>query len=316
MLALVAAAAPLQGQGKPAEVLRFGSWNIEHLGDPDSRRGSAFDDEKKKGIQQKPADLARYIRYARADVLALQEIKADGDAPAGFPKQYRTNSILTKVFDELNKTPGNDWKHILFPKSTGDNRQWTGVAWKASKVKPVGDIYRLPLSHARTRQGNAMWDRNLHALKFSAGKGRTDFLVLVLHLKANTVASFAAHREEEARELAAKLPLLDKAFPGERDIILVGDTNTLDGKEEMLAVLEGKDFRDLNKDDHDTHFAKGTQPFDRVFVPKKQPEFAASRLEVLSEFQKKERLSFSEYRQRYSDHYMIATELRVMADDD
>src|SRR5262245_59718580 len=121
-LALVALLAPqsLRGQGKPAEVLRIGSWNIEHLGHPDSRRGPAFDDKQMKGFQQTPEDLARYIRYARVDVLALQEIKADGEAPAGFPKKYRTNTILTKAFNELNKTPGNDWKHILFPKADND----------------------------------------------------------------------------------------------------------------------------------------------------------------------------------------------------
>jgi hypothetical protein len=41
-----------------------------------------------------------------------------------------------------------------------------------------------------------------------------------------------------------------------------------------------------------------------------------SRLEALSDFQKDERLSFFEYRKRYSDHYIIVTEIRVMDDDD
>jgi predicted extracellular nuclease len=318
-LALVTAFVPqpVRGQGKPAEVLRIGSWNIEHLGDPDSRRGPAFDDKTGKGIPQKAEDLARYIRYARVDVLALQEIKADGEAPAGFPKKYRTNTILTRAFNELNKTPGNNWKHVLFPKMrAADQTQWTGIAWKESKVSVVGDVYQVPVSHAKSEKGFNKWDRAMHAVKFSAGKGKTDFLVLVLHLKANTTGNFADHRHEEIKELAAKLPLLDKAFPGEKDIIILGDTNILEAKEEAVAALEAKDFRDLNKADLDTHYGKGVQPFDRIFVPKKQPEFAVSQFDVLAEFQKKEKLSFAEYRTRYSDHYIVVTEIRVMADDD
>jgi endonuclease/exonuclease/phosphatase family metal-dependent hydrolase len=311
-LAIFSLPLALAGQEKQAPaVLRLGSWNLDRLGEPKARRGPG------EGVEQKPADLAKYIRYARVDLLAVQEVTADSPAPEGFPTRYRTNSILTKTFEELNKTPGNGWKHILFPKMrAADTSQWTGIAWKSAKVRPVGNIFPVPVSHMRSAKDAPLWDRGVHAMMFSAGPGKTDFLVLVVHLKANTTGNFAEHRHEEVKELVAKLPRLAKEFPGEKDLVVLGDTNILAAAEPAVAELERAGFRDLNKADHDTHTAKGTQPFDRVFVPKDQPEFARSGFEVLSDFQKRERLSFADYRARFSDHYIVVTELRVMDDDD
>jgi predicted extracellular nuclease len=302
---------PAQKTAQTAGQVRVGSWNIEHLGDPKARRGSG------EGVLQQPNDLARYIRFADVDLLAIQEITADADAPEGFPKKYRTNSILTKTFAELNKIASQQWKHILFPKmKPADTGQWVGVAWNAAVLKPAGDIYQVPVSHARSSQDSNRWDRNLHAMMFSAGKGKTDIVVLAVHLKASASASYAKHRGEEISEFVKKTADLFKAFPGEKDIVILGDTNIQDADEPAVKALAQAGFVDLNKSDLDTHTAKGTQPFDRVFVPKNQPEFAKSRLEVLSEFQKKERLSFAEFRARYSDHYIVVTSVLVMTDDD
>ncbi len=313
VLASLFTAADAHGQGKTTAgpVLRLGSWNIENLGEPGARRGPGA------GVLQDSRDLAKYIRSARVDLLAVQEVTADSPAPAGFPKKYRTNSVLTKTFDELNRTPGNGWKHILFPKSRpADLHQWTGIAWKSAKVKVVGDIFQVPVTHVRSSKDSNMWDRNLHAILFSAGAGKTDFLVMVVHLKANTTGNFAQHRAEELRDLADKLPLLSKAFPGEKDLVILGDTNMLSAQEPGLAALAKKGFKDLNKADLDTHTSRGVQPFDRILVPNDQPEFAGSSLEVFSDFMKRERLSFAEFRRRFSDHYIVVTEIRVMADDD
>jgi endonuclease/exonuclease/phosphatase family metal-dependent hydrolase len=303
----------LRGQGKPAaQVLRLGSWNIENLGSPRSRRGPG------EGRLQDYRDLAKYIRHARVDLLALQEITADGPAPLGFPRNFRTNSVLTRTFNELNKTRGNGWQHVLFPKmKPADEHQWTGIAWKSEKVKVVGKVVQLPVSHARSSKGSNLWDRNVHAIMFSAGKGLTDFVVIVVHLKANTTGNFAQHRAEELKELVAKLPHVTKAWPGEKDLVILGDTNMLDDdREPGLKALEKQGFKDLNKGKLDTHTAKGKQPFDRIFVPKDQPEFARSSQEVFEDFMKRERLSFYEFRARFSDHYIVVTEIRVVADDD
>jgi hypothetical protein len=304
------AVATAQDTRKVHGTIRLGSWNIEHLGDPKARRGPG------EGIEQRPADLAHYLRHARLDLFAVQEINADADAPQGFPRRYRTNSLLTKTLAELNRRPGYEWKHVLFPKmNAGDTGQWTGIAWNAKKLTPKGDIFQIPVSHIKTMQGSNKWDRNCHAMMFSAGEKRTDFAVMVLHLKANVNGSFAGHREEEVKDLVGRLPGLEKPFPKERDLVFVGDTNMEDVKEPGSLLLEKAGFRNLNTG-IDTHTAREVQPFDRIFVPRDQPEFMASRLESLSDFQKNEGLSFFEYRKRYSDHYIIVTEIKIMDDDD
>jgi hypothetical protein len=293
------------------DVLRIGSWNIEHLGDPGSRRGSG------ENVTQKAEDLARYIKYSRAEVIALQEIKADGEAPEGFPRAYRTNSIMTRALAEVGKTPGNDWRHVLFPKMrNADTTQWVGVAWNEKRVKPVGAPIQIVVSHTRSSQGSNLWDRNLHGLKFSTEEKKTDFVVFPIHLKANTTSNFASHRGEEISELMKQMPNLVRAFPGESDYIFLGDTNIQTSKEEAVAAFEENGFRDLNRADMDTHTAREIQPFDRVFVPRDQPEFAKSRMQVLSAFQREQNLSFAEFRARYSDHYIITVELSIADDDD
>jgi endonuclease/exonuclease/phosphatase family metal-dependent hydrolase len=302
------------GQEKKTAVygtIRLGSWNIEHLGDPKARRGPG------EGFEQKPEDLLRYIRHARVDMLAMQEVNADSPGPEGFPMRYRTNSVIAKTLTELNKTPGNAWKHVLFPKMrAGDPGQWTGLAWNTKKVSSVGDIFQVPVSHARSKKGSNLWDRNVHAMMFTAGRDKTDFLVMVMHLKANTTGDFAEHREEEIKELLTHLPRLDKVFPKERDLVFLGDTNILAAKEPAVGAFEKAGFKDLNRADMDTHTSRGVQPFDRVFVPRDQPEFRKSEQKVLSDFQENERLSFFEFRKRFSDHYIVVTEIQIMDDDD
>jgi predicted extracellular nuclease len=310
---LAAALAPsAHGQAPLADgVVRVGSWNIEHLGDPQARRSSG------EGVAQDARDLARYLLYANVDVLAVQEITADEAGPAEFPPRFRTSRILTETLALVNQRSRSAWKHVLFPKARpADRNQWTGVAWNSARVQTVGDIFQVPVSHQRSSKDSNLWDRNLHALLFSAGKGKTDFVVLPLHLKANTSASYARHRAEEVADLVGKLTDVAKFFRGEQDLVILGDTNIQSAQEEAVRLLEEAGFKDLNKHDADTHQAKGIQPFARIFVPRAQPEFARSSMEALVEFQKRERLSFAEYRARYSDHYVVATTLRIMNDDD
>jgi hypothetical protein len=56
---------------------------------------------------------------------------------------------------------------------------------------------------------------------------------------------------------------------------------------------------------------------DRIFVPESQPEFKASRFEVLTEARLPgAKLDAREYKRRYSDHYMVFSSLRIAEDDD
>ncbi len=293
--------------------LRVGSWNIEHLGDPGSRRGTGT-----KQLQ-KASDLAKYIQFAKVDLLLLQEITADESAPNGFPRMYRTNRVLNETFGLLNRASQGkaEWKHILFPKAiSSDRSQWTGVAWNSSRLSALGAPFSIPVSHRRSSQDKQMWNRGAYAMKFRVGERLTDFVVIPLHLKANySNKKYAKHRDEEISNLLAMRAQLAKRFPGEADFIVGGDTNILGKDEPAVARFAKQGFKDLNPS-ADTHTSRGSSPVDKLFVPTNQPEFRRSTVQVTRDFMQRERLSYGEFRRRFSDHWIIVMEVRIAVDDD
>jgi hypothetical protein len=143
-------------------------------------------------------------------------------------------------------------------------------------------------------------------MMFTAGVGKTDFVLIPVHMKSNLGGNFRAHREAEAKELIKQLPALDKALPGEKDIIILGDTNFLldeNGfKEAARDVFAAAKFKDLNIDNVGTHLPGNKAPFDRFLVPDKQPEFQLSSQKVLRDFLKQEGLTQKAFTTRFSDH--------------
>ncbi|MCC9606636.1 endonuclease/exonuclease/phosphatase family protein [Blastopirellula sp. JC732] len=278
-----------------ADIIQVGSWNIEWLGKPEMRNSPP----------QKPEDLAAEIETAGVDVLALQEICDD------YPEHDRLgNKTLDQVVALLNRRKGNDWKYELFPKrDVYAEAQLTGVAWNEARVKRVGGAMRIePVD--LLGDNYYTWDRQPHAAKFSAGEGKTDFVIIPLHMKSNygsSTSEMAKHRAAEASALIVELPKIKKTF-GDDDIILIGDTNMLSAKEEGEKKFVGAGFRDLNAEDQNTHVKDA--PFDRVFVPKDQKEFANSR-EVVHTAK-----NSRDYERKLSDHYLISFQILVGADDD
>jgi hypothetical protein len=298
--------------------LRSGSWNIELLGSP------------LRSQPQKAEDLARYIDFAKVDVLALQEIFPTGPAPADFGSPFATSKILDDVCAALNKMQGASWKHILFPSNDvpGDKRrQWVGLAWNGNKVQPLKQPVKLGVSNMpfpTPKSQDILWKRNVHAMMFTTGKETTDFILIPVHMKSNAGSGdLQSHREAEAKELVGRLSELDKAFPGEKDIIILGDTNFLRDKlkdtppriETARKVLQQANFKDLNADNNGT-FIDGNAPFDRFFVPTNQPEFQQSSQSILRDFLKQQQLTEKEFIQAFSDHLMIVMEIQIMKDDD
>jgi len=305
---------PTAGQEPSQEVLTVGAWNIRLLGSPSQTS------------PQEAKDLAKYIDFAKVDILALEEITPTGPAPDGFEAPFETSKILDDVFAQLNKMQGAKWRHILFPAFFVDpkegKKQWVGVAWNENKVQPVKTPVKLMVSNELFQTGDVkenLWKRNAHAMMFTAGKDKTDFVLIPVHMKSNKGGQFRAHREAEAKELVKHLPELNDAFPGEKDIVILGDTNFLkddDEKEAAREILIQAKFKDLNAADDTTHLGGGKAPFDRFFVPNDQPEFKQSSQKILREFLKQEGLTQKQFVQRFSDHLMIVTQIQIMKDDD
>lgn len=282
----------------PPRYVRIGAWNIEWLGTPESRSGPA------KGVAQKPEDLADYIEAADVAILGLAEIaRTDND-------DSWTNATLTAAFELLNQRTGARWRHRLWPAHSGRN-QLCGIAWDQSRVKPVGQMTSPVQTVAPPGGGSPVWSRPAPAMMFSACDGCTDFVVVAIHMKSNYRGDFAEHRGKEAAALVAGLP---RTFQ-DGDLLIIGDSNCNQHSEPACTTFQTAGWTDLNAGDTPTFWTDSA--LDRVFVPSAQPEFAERRFEVLRDkFLDAQRLSKRDFKRRFSDHYMIVTEVRVMPDDD
>lgn len=303
-----------EGFTGPGETLRVAAWNIEWLGRPDRRSGPA------KNNAQQPADLADVMADTGAAVIGLSEITDDS---AGGPP---SNSTITAALKVLQDKHGGDWRHVLFAKPGGERDQCTGVAWDAKRVALVAGPTPLAIAEEIGPVGETLWKRPATAVKFSAGKGRTDINVIVVHMKSNfgdreKPGAPAAQRALEAERLLAALPKLDGPWAGEKDVLIIGDTNCKSAAEPAIVALVKAGFRDLNAADAPTHHSPGSgfepAPFDRVFVPADQPEFAgAVQITTRGAFEKARGVSERNFKIRYSDHSPVAVDVKVMADDD
>jgi endonuclease/exonuclease/phosphatase family metal-dependent hydrolase len=305
-------AKPTGPAGQLNSKITIASLNIEWLGKSADRSGAA------KGIAQDPADLADVIITSKADLLALQEIVTQ---LPGSPKRSRE---VEAVLEAITKRTKERWDYVLFP-GRQDGDQLTGIMWNTSKlsavkadgsawVQPTDTPWSLPIPKGRSAQGSAHWNRPPHAMKFTTGKDLSDFVVIVVHMKADYQGDFAAHRAEEAQGLAKVLPKVRETFKDE-DIVIIGDTNCVQAVEPAADALVAAGFRDLNSGKLQTHWRGGTM--DRAFVPTTQPEFTKSTLTVISDaYLRSKRWRPEDYKRNISDHYPITFELTIAKDDD
>ncbi len=298
----------------------IGSWNIQWLGTPKSRSDA---------ILQNSGDLAVYIHNSNVDILALQEISDTVMYRYNMSSQPRTNFVLNQTFNLLNKYQKTKWKYKLFPKRRqGEKTQLTGIAWNEKKVKNIGKEYRfLPNNMPSSPR---YWDRYATAIKIQPLNNKSDFLIVSVHMKANTGRNktdkkkHILQREKEADYLVQSLDRLRQHYNNEKDIIIIGDTNILTAKEsksvlgnrsEMTAKkIANAGFTDLNdgKLFTTTPYQSKRATFDRAFVPKGQSEFSISKLDVY----KPEYVLEDFFDLFYSDHYMIRLSVKLLNDDD
>jgi endonuclease/exonuclease/phosphatase family metal-dependent hydrolase len=282
----------------PAEKLRLGAWNIEWLDYPQNRTGLA------SNRAQKPEDLANYIEASGVDLLALEEICVDSSG---------SSPTLNRALQLLSESQGQTWKVLLFPKKDGASTQLTGVAWNTARAELVGQPIPLRADDL-SADGYNLLDRAPQAVKFRFAEGRSDFVLIPLHLKSNRkVNGRAIGADQRAQESAAILQVLPdiRKTTRDKDLVLLGDFNVKEAREKAVRQFVAAGFRDLNANDRST-FWKGQAPFDRFFVPQNQPEFRHSRLTLF----KPERMSPEQFKIRLSDHYMVTTDMEIGADDD
>lgn len=297
-----------------ADEILVGAWNIEFLGRPNQRDNSG------KGIPQQPSDLAHYIKNSGVSLLGLEEVCVE-------PKDASTltNKTLAETIKLLNSDSGADWKYVMFGgRGKKKKVQLTGMVWNEKILTPVGEPFRVPMKIPARKQGEPIyWDRWATAMKFSAGQGKTDVVIIPVHMKSNRPKKGESEdqakertieqRAKEGKYLVEALGDVRKKFSDE-DIIIAGDLNALGTSEKVITVFVEAGFRDLNQGDLVSHISKKhrNSPLDRAFVPAKQPEFSSSEMQVFKPVD----MSPEEFRKKLSDHYMIRFKIAVMDDDD
>jgi len=301
-----------------ASSVRIGTWNIEWLGKPDDRSGVA------KGVAQSADDLADYVIASKVDVLALEEIVSNRPG-----KPIRSPEIEAMIA-KMKERDAGAWEYVLNP-GINDGDQLTGVMWNTGKVTALNakggawnsqsdSPMRLNIGKVRSSQSGYLWNRPPHAIKFVVGsptEKKTDFVLIPIHMKADYQGQFSAHRREEAEALVAQLPAVRKAMSDE-DVVILGDSNCPSPSEPALRVLTDAGYLDLNANGKSTHW-RGEGSMDRAVVPAKQPEFAGSGTAFTvfaDEYQRVKRIDAKEFKRRFSDHYLVYTDVAVMADDD
>lgn len=288
-----------------ARYLHLGSWNIEHFG-----RG----DEAGRSNENR-FTISEHVQLAGVDILALQEIYVTNEAEfeAG---EVGVNEHLDGAIELLLEQTGDRWHYELFRnRQRNDTSQLCGVLWNAGKVERQGPSLRLNVRH-KVENGDdrplLLWDRAPHAVKFSAGQGKIDLVVVTLHMKANTAQRNVVEqtRLEEVETLLETLPDVEEELE-EQDIVLLGDTNCTSRSEPAIQRLVSSGFEDLNADDVPT-FVRGNAPFDRIFVPStgERRAFRFSRQYVLRSASP---LSHDRF---LSDHYVVKTTVKILKDDD
>ncbi len=310
------------GQVTCADEIHVGAWNIEWLGFPEKRANPG------KGVSQDPADLAANIAKTGVDVLSLEEIGVNEDHAPWKSRQ------LDAVIEKLKSNHKQEWKYVLFaktnyPEGTEDfvaRGQHIGLAWRSDKATMIGEPFEVPVGTNET-YGIKFFERRANAIKLSFGSGKTDVVFVPVHLKSNrndanpSDAKFTQkQRTAELEVFVKQLKVLQEHFH-DQDIVVLGDTNFLDG-ESSSKVLVDAGFKDLNGGTQGTTAVWGdgstgykTAPFDRIFVPSSQPEFASSEIKV-HRTEKGTDDEIKSYRKKLSDHYLVSCTVSITADDD
>ncbi len=275
--------------------LNIGSWNIEHFGRLDDNSDN-------------PYPIAEHIELAGIDILALQELYVTSDSKF-------ENSYLEKALELVEEHTGDKWEYEIFPNRNPDDKsQLCGVAWNSSRVTKDKSI-KIPVKTSVEFNGDKMllWDRIPHAIKFLTEKGKSDIIVIPIHMKSNVGKRHIVMRKryEEAKTLMDNISYIEKKLK-DKDIIILGDTNCKSRTEDAIQCFVNTGFEDLNEDDITTYVKGNSAPFDRIFVPmgEQRKAFLYSRQYILRS------ASPLEHDTYLSDHYLIKTMIKIRRDDD
>ncbi len=254
-----------------SDVLRVGTWNIRWFprgGSPNRRHQTAAPTDLKW--------LVCVLIWMRPDVLMVQESLTTDAARDAWARVLRT----------LEQRTGDVWKWSV--QSCGrHDRHHIGVLWNTGRAT-LSDIRSLRRMNARagaTRSPCAGGRHPGHYARVrSTRPAGADFHLIGLHLKSGATA---AALEERRRALTRLDDAVAPLLAADRDVIVLGDLNTMGAgnarsrQRELadlrrLAAAAAPGFRDLRLDPPCSHYFRGRGSWlDHALVARDMAEVGA-----------------------------------------
>jgi endonuclease/exonuclease/phosphatase family metal-dependent hydrolase len=329
---------------KPAD-LAICSFNISFLGHWSNK------------ANQRLADL-----LANCDAAVIQELIAPPTEMTithdGQPMQMQADKEALGFFTAMSQA-GLD-SYVLSPAKTGAKTNHTATTaseffvtfYKSARLEPAEDLPNGFISDPLVR--NPMFDRVPFATalrrKTADGSAGTDFVLISVHLHASDPATEKKHQSQAARvaefRRIQRWIETQKQTSGERDFIVLGDTNIEDGGEfqawlntvspaidSFLQPLQAAEnlplvaptLWSLNASLQDGELKlqgtnlKQTKPYDHVFFDRQASSEIKPLLrmiDIADLFDIETHESAIKFTTMYSDHNPVQFELRGTPDDD
>jgi len=290
------------------------SFNIQFLGSSKSRDDTAL-----------ASILADY------DIVVVQELVAP-PYPAAFTggKPVKPDPEAAEFFDAMIASGFEYWLSEedtgtgFRNHSNGSNTEWWVTFYRKTRVKRADDLPHGFL--AEDRSNNPDFERVPYAFSFRAAEGKTDFVLISVHLQPGGGRRDKARRKHEIGAISAWIGANDDA---EKDFIILGDCNIENAAELADATPAG--FLSLNDECRPTNTnINGPKPYDHIFY---QPAFTS---EIDQEYDMVvvdlieamrplwtggkpfpgEPYDHNEFRKWYSDHHPVVFRVAIGVDDD
>ncbi len=188
--------------------------------------------------------IAQIIRDAKFDVIAMQEIREDGEE-----------------VDALLGVLGDPWKRSNFSRITGNHERFVFI-YNADHVAELGPAQMIPYANAFAFNRIPFEDR------FKAGN--FDFTLVTCHLYYGEGTAGHERRRREA-EMLADYAREQVVTAKEKDVIVLGDFNETAGMEN-LHYFTDLGWNELNHDPTNLH---SSETYDNLLIdPRHTTEFA------------------------------------------
>jgi exonuclease III len=197
--------------------VRLATWNLRQFS------------ESRKGIDLQR--IAAIIKDNRFDLVAIQEVKKDGEE-------------VDRLLVEL----GTPWKAARFSDTSGNYERFAFI-YNSDHVQEIGTPHFIATTDA------VIFDRTPYQDTFRAGN--FDFTLVEVHLSYNNMQ----RRRDEAEALARFAKRLAQTG-SERDVIVCGDFNE-EPPHDNLHFFTDEGWESLN---HDPTNLGGTQVYDTFLI--------------------------------------------------